>query len=89
MSAEAKAFLSKTDLRLFAAAIAVAAWLVLLFTGWAVGGFVHALLVVAFFLVPWRAVPRSSRSSRSSRSQAEVVEGPEQAVDKSANGQSD
>ncbi len=74
------AFLSKTDLRLFGAAITIAAWLVLLFTGWAFGGFVHALLVLALLLVPWRAAPRSV---------AEVVEGPEQAVGKSADGQSD
>ena len=83
MSAEAMAFLSKTDLRLFGAAIAIAAWLVLLFTGWAFGGFVHALLVLALILVPWHAVPRSTRG------QAEVVEDPEQAVGESGNGQSD
>ncbi len=83
MSSEATAFLSKTDLRLFGAAITIAAWLVLLFTGWAFGGFVHALLVLALLLVPWHAAPRSPRS------QAEVLEDPEQGVDKSADGQSD
>ncbi len=83
MSTEARAFFSKTDLRLFGAAATVAAWLVLLFTGWALGGFVHALLILAFFLVPWHAMPRSDRNL------AEVVEDPQQAVSKSADGPSD
>jgi membrane protein implicated in regulation of membrane protease activity len=65
------ALLSRTDTRLFAAAVAIAAWMLLLFTGWAFGGLVHALLVVALFLVPWHAVPRSG---------TQVVEDAEQAV---------
>ena len=40
--------------RLFAAAACFAAWLVLLFLGFAAGGAVHALAVAAIVLVPWR-----------------------------------
>ena len=68
------AFLSKTDLRLFAAAVAVAAWLLLLFTGWAFGGLVHGLLVLALFLVPWHAVPGSAAQGVDDSKQA-VAEG--------------
>ncbi len=32
----------------------VAAWLLLLFTGWSFGGAVHLLLVGAIFVFPWR-----------------------------------
>jgi hypothetical protein len=64
---------SNADLRIFGAAIALALWLTLLFTGWVLGGFVHALLVAGILLVPWRALPKST---------AEVVEGSEQAVGK-------
>ena len=63
---------SNTDLRLVGAATAIAAWLVLLFTGWAFGGLVHLLVVAALFLVPWRAAPRST---------AGVVDDPQDAVD--------
>ncbi len=80
MQAEVLIPVSNTDLRILAAAIALAVWLVLLFTGWAFGGLVHALLVAALFLVPWRAVPRST---------AEIVDSSEQAVGKSGNSQSD
>jgi hypothetical protein len=34
---------------------ALSAWLVLLFSGWVAGGAVHALLVAAVVLFPWRA----------------------------------
>ena len=40
--------------RLFASAIAIAAWLVLLFLGVALGGAVHLLLVAGLALFPWR-----------------------------------
>lgn len=52
--------MSKTDLRLFGAAIAIVLWLVLLSTGWALGGLVHLLLAVGLVLVPWRDMPRTS-----------------------------
>jgi hypothetical protein len=41
--------------RLFAAALAGSAWLVLLLTGHAAGGVVHLLLVAGLVLPPWRA----------------------------------
>jgi len=41
--------------RLFAAAACLAAWLVLLFLGFAAGGAVHLLAVAGVLLVPWRA----------------------------------
>jgi hypothetical protein len=37
------------------AVAALSAWLVLLFSGWVGGGAVHALLVAALALFPWRA----------------------------------
>ena len=43
--------------RLFACAFAIAAWLVLLFLGVALGGAVHLLLVAGLALFPWRAEP--------------------------------
>jgi hypothetical protein len=51
--------------RLFAAAGCFAAWLVLLFLGFAAGGAVHALAVAAIVLVPWRAAgaPTASKES--------------------------
>lgn len=71
---------SKTDLRLFAAATAIAAWMVLLFTGWALGGFVHVLLILAVVLAPWRSLPRST---------AQIVEHPQHAVRERGDGQPD
>ena len=41
--------------RVFAAAFAFAAWLVLLFSGVALGGAVHLVALAGAFLVPWRA----------------------------------
>jgi len=72
--------LSKTDLRLLAAATAIAAWMVLLFTGFALGGFVHALLLLAVLLAPWRSLPRST---------AQVVDRSQHAVGKRGDGQPD
>jgi hypothetical protein len=43
------------SLRLFAAAACFAAWLVLLFLGFALGGAVHLLAVAGVVLAPWRA----------------------------------
>jgi hypothetical protein len=43
--------------RLFASASAIAAWLVLLFLGVALGGAVHLLLALALALFPWRDGP--------------------------------
>jgi hypothetical protein len=43
--------------RLFASALAIAAWLVLLFLGVALGGAVHLLLVAGLVLFPWRTKP--------------------------------
>ena len=40
--------------RLFASALAVVAWLVLLYLGIALGGAVHLLLVAGIALFPWR-----------------------------------
>jgi hypothetical protein len=40
--------------RLFAAAACFAAWLVLLFEGFALGGAVHLLALAGLLLVPWR-----------------------------------
>jgi len=40
--------------RLFASAGAIAAWLVLLFLGVALGGAVHLLLAAGLALFPWR-----------------------------------
>ena len=77
---QARVFALKTDLRILGAAIAIATWLVLLFTGWAFGGFVHLLLLAGLILVPWRDLPRST---------AEVIDGSEQAVGKGGNGEPD
>lgn len=74
------ALLSKTEIRLFAAAAGIAAWMLLLFTGWAFAGLVHALLVVALFLVPWHALPRSG---------TQVVEDAQQAVAERRRGEPD
>lgn len=41
--------------RLFLAAACFAAWLVLLFEGFALGGAVHLLAAAGIVLVPWRA----------------------------------
>ena len=41
--------------RLFAAAVLLAAWLVLLFFGVALGGAVHLLALAALVVAPWRA----------------------------------
>jgi len=53
--------------RVFAAAACFAAWLVLLFLGFAAGGAVHLLAVAGAVLVPWRAavppVPTEEESS--------------------------
>ena len=32
----------------------ISAWLVLLFSGWALGGFVYLLLIPAAWLFPWK-----------------------------------
>jgi hypothetical protein len=51
--------------RLATAAACFAAWLVLLFLGFAAGGAVHLLAVAGIVLVPWRAVgaPTASKES--------------------------
>jgi hypothetical protein len=46
--------------RLFASAAAFAAWIVLLFLGYAWGGAVHLLLAAALVLYPWRPEPVDS-----------------------------
>jgi F0F1-type ATP synthase assembly protein I len=51
--------------RLFAAAVCLAAWLVLLFFGFALGGAVHLLAVAGFALVPWRAAGAPAASDES------------------------
>lgn len=43
-----------STLRLAAVALALSAWLVLLFSGVALGGAVHLLLLVALAAFPWR-----------------------------------
>ena len=47
--------------RLFACAAAIAAWLVLLFLGYALGGAVHLLLALGLVLFPWRAPSGAER----------------------------
>jgi len=39
---------------MFLAAALLAAWLVLLFSGWVLAGAVHLLLALALLLFPWR-----------------------------------
>lgn len=52
-------------MRLAAAAACFAAWLVLLFLGFAAGGAVHLLAVAGIVLVPWRGggAPAASEES--------------------------
>lgn len=76
----AMSFFSNTDLRLLAAAVAVASWLTLLFTGLAFGGLVHGVLLLGLVLVPWRAIPRST---------SEIVDSPQDAVAQRGDGQPD
>jgi hypothetical protein len=47
-----------SELRLLLAATVFSAWILLLFTGWILGGAVHLLLPAALFLVPWKKLPR-------------------------------
>jgi len=51
--------------RLFAAALCFAAWLVLLFFGFALHGAVHLLALAGLLLVPWRARPSRPQESGS------------------------
>lgn len=47
--------MSRPLLRLFAAALALSAWLSLLLLGHVAGGTVHLLLVASLLLFPWRS----------------------------------
>ena len=47
--------------RLLPSLLAVAAWLILLFSGFALGGAVHLLLVAALVLFPWKTPPAEER----------------------------
>lgn len=42
--------------RLVASAACLSAWLILLFSGVALGGAVHLLMIAALVVFPWRAV---------------------------------
>jgi hypothetical protein len=48
--------------RLVCAAACFAAWLVLLFTGFALGGAVHLVAVAGIVLVPWRSAGGTHRT---------------------------
>ncbi len=37
----------------------ISAWLILLLTGWVLGGATHLLLAAALVLFPWREIPYS------------------------------
>lgn len=52
--------------RLVAAAACFAAWLVLLFLGYAAGGAVHLLAVAGVVLAPWRAPRPESTAAKES-----------------------
>lgn len=47
--------------RLLASLLAIAAWLILLFSGVVLGGAVHLLLVAALVFFPWKAPPATER----------------------------
>ena len=46
----------KSPIRLFTCAVALAAWMLLLFVGWTLGGAIHLLLIAALVAFPWREV---------------------------------
>lgn len=46
------------SLRIVLSLLALTAWMMLLFTGWAFAGAVHLLVIVALALFPWRSLPR-------------------------------
>jgi hypothetical protein len=47
--------LDRPSVRVILAALLIATWMLLLFTGKAFGGGVHALFVAALVVFPWRA----------------------------------
>lgn len=52
----------RPTLRAALALAALAAWLVLLFSGWTIAGAVHLLLAAAVALFPWRAAVGRDRA---------------------------
>lgn len=72
--------MSRVELRILSAAVAIAGWMVLLFLGWSFGGLVHLLLVAGIVAVPWKNLPGST---------AKIVDDPQGTVPESRNGYAD
>lgn len=51
-----------STVRLLFSAVALAAWMFLLFLGWTVGGAIHLLLIVTVVAFPWRELGKSRPS---------------------------
>lgn len=51
----------KPQIRLFAACALFSTWMILLFTGFVLGGWTHLLFALALYLFPWRSASRDDK----------------------------